>query len=213
MKTKKKKIFRRLLVGLMLLVSVLVLTGCEQEKPKDANNYLQSVSRAVLKKPTPIPKVKIAQKPAGMSGKQGKTIFAFAAQNPLQLTPGAEATVTALFTPVYDPVSTLQIPVRFDPKVITVTELIPAKDIIPFRTKIDAKTGQVEFVAGMKPQLFGVEIPAFDLKIRVNQTAPAGETVIEFIGKDLSALLPDVNNTETAITEALPRQVLSIKTQ
>ncbi len=184
---------------LLLLCCAVVLTGCPKQEVEPENNA-QFLAESLRQQP-----------PVGslmLQPQTGKTTFSFVTQDQTvhPIAPGKSAIIPVHFTPVYEPVSSLQIALLFDPRVFEVVELIPGTGMTPFHQIVQADTGYINFAAGVDQKTYGKDLIAFSLRLQVRQSAPVGETAIKFIPDELSALLPDIRNTETAAIEDVPLQ-------
>ncbi len=201
---KKPKTNRRLITPFLLLLgSAIVLTGCVEKEENLSDNSPQFLAESLN-----------TQAPVGslqMQSHQGKTYFSFSGEPSLSLAPGGTAVLPVRFTPIYEPVSSIQVVLTYDPNVFSVLEILPAEGIQPFYSLIQNDVGKIEFVAAVDSHLFGKDVLAFSLRLAVKNNAPLGEATFQFVANELSALLPDVDNTETAVIEDLPRQSIVIR--
>lgn len=139
-----------------------------------------------------------------------KTLFSLSEESPFLLAAGEKEKITIQFTPVHRAVSSVEASLQYDPERLLITELKKASGVIPFLQEIDTEKGEIHFVAAVDQSLFGENIPLFSFQVTPKEGAPKGETLLRFDPTSLHALLPDVNNTDTAVTENLPKIVFSL---
>jgi len=139
-----------------------------------------------------------------------KTFFSLSEESPFFLKEGEKEEITIQFTPVHRPVSSVEALLYYDSEKLSITEIKKASGVIPFLQEIDTEKGEIHFVAAVDQSLFGENLPLFSFQVTPKKGAPKGETILRFDPASLHALLPDVNNTDTAVTENLPKIVFSL---
>ncbi len=188
---------KRLIVSMLLFLCAIVLTGCDQNPNPEVNSPQSFVRKPIAEPPSGVIPMEIAS---------GQTHFAFGDETVIEIESGDTVELPVRFTPVYEPISSVQIGLFFDPNIFTVDTIVPGEGVRPFYTNIDHENGILSFVAGTDASRFGADQIAFTLQLQSKTDASAGESVVTFIPHEMAALLPDVANTDTAVLDPLPKQ-------
>ncbi|QQS58662.1 hypothetical protein IPN35_03605 [Candidatus Peregrinibacteria bacterium] len=135
---------------------------------------------------------------------QGKTFFGFLGNSLATLSPAnPEEVITVSVTPSYDPISSVSLALQYDPKIISVSSLTSAEGVSPVFLG-EKGEGKIHFTGILVPPLLGEDIPLFSFRVSPKSSEEVAETKITFLPNELSALLPDSKNTETAVRTNLP---------
>ncbi len=194
------------------LLALILLAGCGGTKnpltagndvpPHDTSEEENSVSQ--------LPKKNMESEAKEKVSLEGTTRFSFAGEKTVILETGKEKEIFVQVTPKYEPVTSLQVKLLFDPQKITVTRVLPDARITPLQKTIDDTKGIVDFIAAAPDGVFGENVPLFSLYVQAVPNAPKGETALRFDPSSVRALLPDAENTDTALHEDMPTLILSV---
>lgn len=169
----------------LLAISTILFSGCSLSEPSP-----QDVDRASSEN---IQKIR-----------QGKTFFGFLKTPSIPLSPNnSTEVVTVTVSPTYEPISSVSLALQYDSNLLAVSDIIPAENIHPILLEDQGKI--IRFTGIFTPPALGENLPLFSFHITAKSFPNEKQTSISFLPNELTALLPDADNTETAVRTNLPQ--------
>jgi hypothetical protein len=182
----------------LLAFTLLALSGCtasvEQENSNiKVSNTINSTGKTPLEKPN-----------------SSTTGFALVNRGTKQLRANDSSIIQVTITPQYEAVTAVEFALEYNPAVIEIGNVKDLSGNAIIEPVIDDENGELIFTAANPNGFFGENIPLIEFSVTPSQPMSSGETVIRFKPDQLHALLPNVENTETAKKTGLKPLVLSI---
>lgn len=181
---------------LFSLLALLLLSACGTEQGTPSHQTLSGLTPLAPK--------------ADVSLAQGKTFFSFSAEENIVLQKEETQTITVAIMPTYDPVSSVEIGLLFDPNKLILKNITPVSDTIFFSKEINTEKGEMHIIAALPGGKFGSKIDLFTFEASKKEVNFLGESRMMFLPEKTKALLADDKNTDTAVKEDLPILVFSM---
>lgn len=189
---KRKNFWKTSLHVVSFLVCLSLFSSCGGEKDTKKNTVY-----FLGKRDTP------------MQENTERAVFSFSHKKTLFLQKNEKKQLSIFLTSDYSPVNSAHISLQYNPKFIRISNISPPEKTVLFSRENNAEKGILSAIIAFPDSILGKNIPilSFDVLSAHNRT---GESTIDFISQNISALLADVKNTDIAKKTDLSPLVVSV---
>lgn len=187
---------------IFLAFLIINISGCNFSFNNLSASLIETETQEVKK----IEKVK----PKAKYLPEGKTFFGFSEKNILFAKKGETKKININFTPIYHPISSAEVKLIFDPKKLQIKKITPAKNTMMIKKQVDNENGFLYISSATAEDKFQKETPLIFFEIEIKEDAQYGETIIKFDPNYMGAYLPNVENTNNAVINELPKLIISV---